>query len=151
MCVCACVVNGNGNMMYLACLTGFYMYIETSFPRTAGDVANLISPLYPVPPTQNCRVSFWYHMFGSTIASLTVYAVQPLQPDILLFNQTGAVGNFWQQGFLNVSQVVTGNYQVCSYIVVGYKTVSLVFNLQYCTSFGPINFVTRAWRTFFIL
>lgn len=54
---------------------GYYMYIETSRPRQAGDRARLLSPLYNVTaargPTGTTRtpycVSFYYHMNGKHI------------------------------------------------------------------------------------
>ncbi|KAI7805265.1 putative MAM domain-containing glycosylphosphatidylinositol anchor protein 1-like [Triplophysa rosa] len=59
---------------------GFYMYIETSRPRQAGDRARLLSPLYNVTaargPTGTTRapycVSFYYHMNGKHIGTLNV-------------------------------------------------------------------------------
>ncbi|XP_059421746.1 MAM domain-containing glycosylphosphatidylinositol anchor protein 1-like [Carassius carassius] len=59
---------------------GYYMYIETSRPRQAGDRARLLSPLYNVTaargPTGTTRtpycVSFYYNMNGKHIGSLNV-------------------------------------------------------------------------------
>ncbi|XP_016330089.1 MAM domain-containing glycosylphosphatidylinositol anchor protein 1-like [Sinocyclocheilus anshuiensis] len=59
---------------------GYYMYIETSRPRQAGDRARLLSPLYNVTaargPTGTTRtpycVSFYYHMNGKHIGTLNV-------------------------------------------------------------------------------
>ncbi len=56
-------------------IKGYYMYIETSRPRQAGDRARLLSPLYNVTaargPTGTTRtpycVSFYYHMNGKHI------------------------------------------------------------------------------------
>ncbi|TRY74172.1 hypothetical protein DNTS_008636 [Danionella cerebrum] len=59
---------------------GYYMYIETSRPRQAGDRARLLSPLYNVTaargPAGSTRtpycISFYYHMNGKHIGSLNV-------------------------------------------------------------------------------
>ncbi|XP_065152190.1 MAM domain-containing glycosylphosphatidylinositol anchor protein 1 isoform X1 [Paramisgurnus dabryanus] len=59
---------------------GYYMYIETSRPRQAGDRARLLSPLYNVTaargPTGTTRapycVSFYYNMNGKHIGTLNV-------------------------------------------------------------------------------
>lgn len=48
------------------------MYIEASSPRTTGDAARLISPLYQ--DNQAVCLSFWYHMYGNGIGTLNVYA-----------------------------------------------------------------------------
>ena len=53
------------------------MYIKTSSPRQLGDIARLVSPLHlnqGNSDRQNCRLDFWYHMYGVTIATLNVYS-----------------------------------------------------------------------------
>ena len=48
------------------------MFIETSSPRRAGDVARLISPAFnPVSSSGRC-ISFWYTMYGQTIDKFRV-------------------------------------------------------------------------------
>ena len=48
------------------------MYIETSSPRKPGDVARLISPVYPASNEYNC-LQFYYHQFGADIGALNIY------------------------------------------------------------------------------
>lgn len=48
------------------------MYIETSAPRKPGDKARLKSPLYQ--DSGDICINFWYHMYGSGIGTLNVYA-----------------------------------------------------------------------------
>lgn len=56
-------------------LLGYYMYIEASRPRVAGDNARLLSPLYNVTAARGPKgssrlpycVSFFYHMKGKHI------------------------------------------------------------------------------------
>ena len=48
------------------------MYIEASSPRRSGDKARLLSPRYT--DRQDMCVQFYYHMYGSGIGALNVYA-----------------------------------------------------------------------------
>ena len=58
------------HIIYL--FSGHYMFIETSSPRRAGDVARLISPAFnPVSSSGRC-ISFWYTMYGQTIDKFRV-------------------------------------------------------------------------------
>ena len=53
------------------------MYIETSSPRSSGDIARLVSPLHLNQGNsgrQSCILEFWYHMYGEDIATLNVYS-----------------------------------------------------------------------------
>lgn len=52
-------------------VTGYYLYIETS-TGLIGNKAILISPQFQ-QAYSTCQLKFSYHMYGSTIGSLTVY------------------------------------------------------------------------------
>lgn len=52
--------------------SGIYLYTEASQPASQGEVANLISPCIQIPTTGNIALSFWYHMYGSSITGLHV-------------------------------------------------------------------------------
>lgn len=51
---------------------GHYMYIETSWPRKAGDKARLRTPVIK-SESKDCSLRFYYHMKGDDIGSLVVY------------------------------------------------------------------------------
>ncbi|PLW93809.1 MAG: hypothetical protein C0592_04955 [Marinilabiliales bacterium] len=51
--------------------SGIYMYTEAS-SGIQGDTANLYSPCLDLTSLNNPVLSFWYHMYGSTIDSLQV-------------------------------------------------------------------------------
>ncbi|XP_072170531.1 thyroid hormone-induced protein B-like [Diadema setosum] len=91
---------------------GYYMYIETSSGSYGRD-ARLISPAqYRNGPL--C-LTFWYHMYGSTIHSLNVYksaSTTPNQNDTF-FSLTGASGNAWYK-----AQVSIDNYTQPFYITI---------------------------------
>ncbi|XP_071487939.1 scavenger receptor cysteine-rich domain-containing protein DMBT1-like [Diadema antillarum] len=81
---------------------GYYMYIETSSPRSPGQDARLTSPAqYRNGP--QC-LKFWYHMYGSTINSLNVYKSASITPSSndLLFSLNGARGNTWYEAQINI-------------------------------------------------
>uniref|UniRef100_A0AAY4A6G0 MAM domain-containing glycosylphosphatidylinositol anchor protein 1 n=1 Tax=Denticeps clupeoides TaxID=299321 RepID=A0AAY4A6G0_9TELE len=84
---------------------GYYMYIETSRPRVAGDKARLLSPLYNVStsraPSGSTRtpycVSFYYHMKGKHIGTLNVLQrVKSIATvDTLIWSRSGNQGPSW--------------------------------------------------------
>ncbi|XP_060564981.1 MAM and LDL-receptor class A domain-containing protein 1-like [Ruditapes philippinarum] len=75
---------------------GHYMYIETSAPRVAGNKAWLVSQQFNPSKTTQC-ISFWYHMYGTTIGSLNVY-LNASGSMTQLWTQTGNKGINWLQG-----------------------------------------------------
>ena len=70
------------------------MYIETSSPRQLGDYAVLSSPEYPFRGV-TC-VTFYYHMYGTTIKNLTVTL-----NGRTLFSRSGNQGNAWLKAQVN--------------------------------------------------
>ncbi|KAH9494982.1 hypothetical protein Btru_018318 [Bulinus truncatus] len=74
-------------------IRGHYMYIETSSPRVAGDVARMLSPVYPA--TDGCCLKYWYHMYGSTVGTLSLYLRDVRGNDLLLDSKVGNFGNQW--------------------------------------------------------
>jgi len=52
---------------------GYFMHIETSVPAKFNDTSRLISPDLTVTNTEQC-FRFYYHMFGSDIYQLNIYA-----------------------------------------------------------------------------
>lgn len=59
------------NCVFLA--AGYYIYIETSFPRKPNDTARLISPTIKKPSSSFICMSFWYHMYGPHVDTLNIY------------------------------------------------------------------------------
>lgn len=50
----------------------WYMYIETSSPRSNGDTANFESPCFNLTSASTANFSFYYHMYGGNIGGLYV-------------------------------------------------------------------------------
>ncbi|XP_063956757.1 MAM and LDL-receptor class A domain-containing protein 1-like [Lytechinus pictus] len=72
--------------------SGFYLYIEAAGAST-GDKATIISPTIPALPAGGACVSFWYHMLGTTMGTLTVYSPQNQEK----WKKAGDQGNLWMQ------------------------------------------------------
>jgi hypothetical protein len=78
-------------------LDGYYMYIETSGSRHAGDKAHLKSPAVSTDPSTKC-LRFWYHMYGATIGQLNVYLRAGAGLGPAIWTRRGTQGNKWIQG-----------------------------------------------------
>ncbi|CAB4005231.1 MAM and LDL-receptor class A domain-containing 1-like, partial [Paramuricea clavata] len=64
----------------------FYLFIETSSPRQFGDNATILTPYLNGP---QCMI-FSYHMYGSAIGYLNIYANEQM-----IFSKSGNQGNQW--------------------------------------------------------
>ncbi|KAL9953484.1 hypothetical protein ACROYT_G040907 [Oculina patagonica] len=68
--------------------TGYYMYIETSYPRVAGDNAKIT---FSVSGNGELAcLTFYYHMYGESTGTLTV-----LSGKKVVFSTSGNHGNDW--------------------------------------------------------
>ncbi|XP_041467503.1 MAM and LDL-receptor class A domain-containing protein 1-like [Lytechinus variegatus] len=72
---------------------GYYIYTETG-DMDYGATATLTSPSIPPLGVDGACVTFWYHMLGSYIGTLTVY--NPVNNE--RWKKTGNQGNMWLQG-----------------------------------------------------
>ncbi|KAJ7989283.1 hypothetical protein DPEC_G00317880 [Dallia pectoralis] len=92
---------------------GFYMYIETSRPRVAGDEARLLTPMFDVSPKSpygtvttmsSYCFSFYYHMYGKHIGAFNVYLRQKGQAgtDTSVWTLVGNQGDRWKQAKVNI-------------------------------------------------
>ncbi|KAL9986059.1 hypothetical protein ACROYT_G000125 [Oculina patagonica] len=68
--------------------SGYYMYIETSYPRVAGDNAKLEFSV-PGDGEPSC-LKFYYHMYGDTMGTINVFS-----GTVMVFSATGNHGNHW--------------------------------------------------------
>ena len=83
--------------------SGWYIFIETSFPRRPNDAAKLVSANVPGSSAGGGKcLSFWYHMYGAHINALRVY-VRSGSKDTLLWSKTGTRGDKWLQAALTVN------------------------------------------------
>jgi len=114
-----------------------YVYIETSSPRQPGDIARLESPWMRGP---QC-MTFYYHMYGSTMSCLVIYirhqATNRLKP---VWVKSRNQGDGWIQGQISINE--TASYQVSLYnISVGRLIKKLGRKPAMChpLSLGPTN------------
>ncbi|XP_018419472.1 PREDICTED: MAM and LDL-receptor class A domain-containing protein 1 [Nanorana parkeri] len=84
--------------------SGSYIFIECSFPLLPGQAAKLSGPLVS-KWSRNCKLNFYFHMFGEGIGSLTVHQVTVSRQAVLLLNLTGGQGNFWQRKELELHEL----------------------------------------------
>lgn len=87
---------------------GFYVYIETSFPRKANDTARIESA--SVPATQQKCLQFWYHMYGPHVDTLNVYTKVNQQLGSPVWSRSGTQGNKWRHA--TVSLTVSSKFKV---------------------------------------
>ena len=80
------------------------MHTETSSPRRLGDNAKLNSPLLRF--SGDMCLTFFYHMYGSTIGKLNVI----INGTKMVFSASGNKGNNWYEARATTS--LTGVYRV---------------------------------------
>ncbi|XP_074753596.1 MAM and LDL-receptor class A domain-containing protein 1 [Athene noctua] len=84
--------------------SGHYIFIKSSFLQLPGQKARIFSPVLS-KRNKNCKILFYYHMFGAHIGSLIVYQKTMAKHEEILLNLTGNQGNFWQRKTL----ILTGD------------------------------------------
>ncbi|PFX28263.1 Transmembrane protease serine 5 [Stylophora pistillata] len=70
--------------------SGYYMYIETSYPRVMGDKAKLDLSLCGNGDV--ACITFYYHMYGSSMGTLNVFS-----GNTVVFSASGNKGNHWKK------------------------------------------------------
>uniref|UniRef100_A0A8C1S4F5 MAM domain containing glycosylphosphatidylinositol anchor 2 n=1 Tax=Cyprinus carpio TaxID=7962 RepID=A0A8C1S4F5_CYPCA len=106
---------------YVLCLSGFFMYIETSRPRKDGDTARLLSPKFNVAPKNPYSItsppaycfSFYYHMYGKHIGTLNAFVKQKGQSTSdasPVWSLSGNQGDRWRQAKISIHP--TASFQV---------------------------------------
>ncbi|XP_043553281.1 MAM domain-containing glycosylphosphatidylinositol anchor protein 2 isoform X5 [Chiloscyllium plagiosum] len=101
---------------------GFYMYIETSRPRTEGEKARLLSPIFSTLPknpygsinSAYC-VSFYYNMYGKHIGTLNVFLrfkgfKGSTVTENLIWTMSGNQGEQWMHANININP--SGTFQL---------------------------------------
>ncbi|XP_071956932.1 MAM and LDL-receptor class A domain-containing protein 1-like [Antedon mediterranea] len=76
--------------------TGYYIYVEASSPRVAGDRARIMTPKQNPTTAITMCVQFWYHMYGPHVDRLNVY-LRSGSNDQLVFTKFGTQGNVWHK------------------------------------------------------
>ena len=102
---------------------GYFIYLESSFPRIAGDIARLHSP-WVVANGHDCSVKFWYHMLGTHLGNLNVS-----YPDTLIALLRG------QSWGSRIKSAILALLSVCIMISRHFKTWGLFWTVQSLITF----------------
>lgn len=81
--------------------SGHYIFIKSSFLQLPGQKARIASPVLS-RRNKNCKILFYYYMYGAHIGSLIVYQRTMSKHERILLSLTGNQGNFWQSQALNL-------------------------------------------------
>ncbi|XP_015708985.1 MAM and LDL-receptor class A domain-containing protein 1 isoform X1 [Coturnix japonica] len=99
-------------------LSGHYIFIKSSFLQLPGQKARISSPVLS-RMNKNCKIFFYYHMYGAHIGSLIVYQMTMSKHEKILLILTGNQGNFWQSKALNLVGDGNEDFQVIFEGIVG--------------------------------
>lgn len=86
---------------------GYYMYIETSWPRKYGDKAWMVSRNFQriSPGSEPCKLRFFYHMYGDSAEKLNVYIRTYRNGSSMqrVWSQVGSQGALWNRAVVQLS------------------------------------------------
>ncbi|XP_051465140.1 MAM and LDL-receptor class A domain-containing protein 1 [Apus apus] len=91
--------------------SGHYIFIKSSFLHLPGQKARISSPVLS-RRNKDCKIIFYYHMYGAHIGSLIVYQRTTVKHEKILLNLTGNQGNFWQRKALTVAGTGDEDFQI---------------------------------------
>jgi len=80
-------------------LAGYYLFIETSSPRSFGDKARLFTDV----PFRVC-MSFYYHMYGREIGELRVLTRDKQLKESEVWKKQGPQGNRWVNAEITIGE-----------------------------------------------
>ena len=91
--------------------------MEASSPRKANDTARLVSPTIQGSgsrirrATGDCKLRFFYHMFGASVGKLNIYTATTYgMPGTKVWSMSGNKGDVWLRGEVTLSSAA--NFQV---------------------------------------
>jgi hypothetical protein len=93
------------DLLIFSMISGSYIYIEASAPRVTGQKARIFTPSQPVT-TGSC-VSFYYHMYGTQMGTLNVYARTGNAIGSPILSTKGNHGNKWLKAQVSVRSTST--------------------------------------------
>jgi hypothetical protein len=83
---------------------GYYMYVESSYPRSKGHKAWLISKQLDTKTDGRC-LTFWYHMYGQHIGELNVLIYSNGTRSSPVWQLKGNQGDWWTSPILFPSRL----------------------------------------------
>ncbi|MCO6439031.1 MAG: S8 family serine peptidase [Phycisphaerae bacterium] len=83
--------------------SGWYMYVEASSPNYPSMIAILDGPCVDLTGSTGASLSFWYHMLGSAVGTLSLEASEDCNSWTTLWSLSGDQGSLWQQANVDLS------------------------------------------------
>ena len=80
----------------------YYLYTEASSPNYPNKTALLESPCLDLSSMEGAELTFWYHMYGSAMGSLSVEVSEDCKDWTTEWSQSGDQGNGWHQARVNL-------------------------------------------------
>jgi len=115
---------------------GYYMYIETAYPREEGDKAILNSPKLQF--SGSMCLKFYYHMYGSDIGTLNV-----IINGNKVFRAVGDNGNRWLIAAIDLNlsgkQAVRCPFNATTFVAFYYN--GFLRFLWYCSDIAQCGFL----------
>ena len=97
--------------------TGYYMYIETSWPRKYGDKALMVSRNFQalIPGSNPCKLRFFYHMYGDSAEKFSLYIRTTRNGTNMqkVWRKVGSQGAVWNRAVVTLAS--DKNFQVWLY------------------------------------
>ncbi len=87
---------------------GVYSYVEASTPNYPYKTFICYTPTFDISNTPGRILSFWYHMYGSTIGDLTIHTVENDTLFNPVFTISGDQGNQWHLANINLDSLNIG-------------------------------------------
>jgi hypothetical protein len=88
--------------------SGVYFYVEASYPNYPYKTFITYTPTFDISSTPGRVLSFWYHMYGSTIGDLTVHTVENDTLYTPVFTISGDQGDQWHLANINLDSLNIG-------------------------------------------
>jgi len=85
---------------------GFYVYTEASNPNFPAKTAILNGPCFDLTGALSAELTFWRHMFGSDMGTLSVEVSTDCANWSEVFSLSGNQGDFWQQEVVSLDALV---------------------------------------------
>ncbi len=98
-----------------------FLYVEDTFLPVNSKARIYSKPIAAPLPTGYC-LSFYYHMFGGDIGSLTVYIINPLtRKEVTVFQKIGSQVDTWRQALVRINPTsVDYDFSLAFQAQVGY-------------------------------
>ena len=125
---------------------GWYVYIETSFPRKPNDTARIISPRVKGNGSSKAIrcVSFWYHMYGPHVDVLRLYKKQGSSLGKPRWTRQGDQGNKWIQGEYTLEHVNDVQVTQCT-LSIYLPRISTLITTVITHKLLPFVFMAEQW------